>query len=259
MPKAVAIIPARYDSSRFPKKLAYELLGKPIIIAVYDNVKASRGIDEVVVATDSKEIMEICVKNGAKAVMTSKNHTSGTSRIIEAAKNIDCDIVINVQGDEPLINEEILSPIIKCFEDEKVEIATIKTKIEEDSGLIRDENAVKVVCDADDYAMYFSRATIPHKRFDYDKDAKYYKHIGVYAFRKDILLKIERLKECDYEKIEKLEQLRWLYNGMKIKVLETNKFIHGIDTKEDLELVREYLRMHAESESNNKNTCEQKP
>ena len=129
MPKTVAIIPARYDSSRFPKKLTYELLGKPIIIAVYDNVKAVSEIDDVIIATDSKEIMDICSKNNAKAIMTSKSHTSGTSRIIEAAKKIDCDIIINVQGDEPLINEEILSPIIKCFEYEKVDIATIKSKI----------------------------------------------------------------------------------------------------------------------------------
>ena len=101
--------------------------------------------------------------------------------------------------------------------------------------------------------MYFSRATIPHKRFDNDIEVKYYKHIGVYAFRKEILLKIENLKECNYEKIEKLEQLRWLYNGMNIKVLETNKFIHGIDTKEDLEFVQEYLRRHAQSRLNNEN------
>lgn len=251
MPKTVAIIPARYDSSRFPKKLTYELLGKPIIIAVYDNVKAVSEIDDVIIATDSKDIMDICSKNNAKAIMTSKSHTSGTSRIIEAAKKIDCDIVINVQGDEPLINEEILSPIIKCFEDEKVDIATIKSKIENDSHLIKDENAVKVVCDSNDYAMYFSRATIPHKRFDNDIEVKYCKHIGVYAFRKNILLKIEKLKECDCERIEKLEQLRWLYNGMKIKVLETNQFIHGIDTIEDLEFVQEYLRRHAQSELNN--------
>lgn len=253
MPKTVAIIPARYESSRFPKKLTYEILGKPIIIAVYDNVKAVSEIDDVIIATDSKEIMDICSKNNAKAVMTSKSHTSGTSRIIEAAKKVDCDIIINVQGDEPLVNEEILSPIIKCFEDKKVDIATVKLKIEKDSHLIKDESAVKVVCDADDYAMYFSRATIPYKRFDNDIEAKYYKHIGVYAFRKEILLKIEKLKECDYEKIEKLEQLRWLYNGMKIKVLETNQFIHGIDTKEDLEFVQEYLRRHAQSELNNEN------
>ncbi|WP_281816073.1 3-deoxy-manno-octulosonate cytidylyltransferase [Brachyspira pilosicoli] len=245
MRKVTAIIPARYDSTRFPKKLTYELLGKPIIIAVYDNVKATRNINDVIVATDSKEIMDICEKNNAKAVMTSKHHTSGTSRITEVAKNIDSDIIINVQGDEPLINEDILKPVIDAFDDENVDIATLKTKIDDYSHLIKDENAVKVVCDYKDYAMYFSRATIPYKRFDQDILVKYYKHIGVYAFRREALLKIENLQECEYEKIEKLEQLRWLYHGMKIKVLETNHFIHGIDTKEDLEIVQEYLKKEA--------------
>ncbi|MBW5410123.1 3-deoxy-manno-octulosonate cytidylyltransferase [Brachyspira hampsonii] len=253
MAKITAIIPARYDSTRFPKKLTYELLGKPIIIAVYDNVKASEKIDDCIVATDSKEIMDICEKNNAKAVMTSSEHTSGTSRIIEVAKKIESDIIINVQGDEPLIDESVLNPLIDAFEDENVDIATLKTRIDDNSPLIKDENAVKVVTDINNYAMYFSRATIPHKRFDQNINTEYYKHIGVYAFRRDILLKIENLKECRYEVIEKLEQLRWLYNGMKIKVLETNKFIHGIDTKEDLELVQNYLRNFAQSELNNEN------
>lgn len=250
MSKITAIIPARYDSSRFPKKLTYELLGKPIIIAVYDNVKAVKKIDDCIIATDSKEIMDICKKNDAKAVMTSSEHTSGTSRIIEVAKKIESDIIINVQGDEPLIDEEILNPIINAFDDENVDIATLKTKIDAGSSLIKDENAVKVVTDINDYAMYFSRASIPHKRFDQDINAVYYKHIGVYAFRRNALLKIEKMQECYYENTEKLEQLRWLYNGMKIKVLETKKFIHGIDTKEDLELVQNYLRNFAQNKIN---------
>lgn len=248
--KIVAIIPARYDSTRFPRKLTHELLGKPIIIAVYDNVKSVKKIDDCIVATDSKEIMEICEKNNAKAVMTSVEHTSGTSRITEVAKKIDCDIVINVQGDEPLINETILNPLIDSFNDKNVDIATLKYKFEDGSPLIKDESAVKVVCDINDYAMYFSRATIPHRRFDQNINVNYYKHIGVYAFRKDILLKIDNLKECEYENIERLEQLRWLYNGMKIKVLETNSFIHGIDTIEDLEIVQNYLRNFASNELN---------
>ena len=123
--KVTAIIPARYESTRFPRKLTYELLGKPIIIAVYDNVKAAKKIDDCIIATDSKEIMDICEKNNAKAVMTSKDHTSGTSRIIEAAKNIDSDIIINVQGDEPLIDESVLNPIIDVFDDSSVDIATL--------------------------------------------------------------------------------------------------------------------------------------
>ncbi|WP_300365696.1 3-deoxy-manno-octulosonate cytidylyltransferase [Brachyspira sp.] len=248
MPRITAIIPARYDSSRFPKKLTYELLGKPIIIAVYDNVKAVKKIDECIIATDSKEIMDICEKNNAKAVMTSSEHTSGTSRIIEVTKKIDSDIIINVQGDEPLIDESILNPVINAFDDKNVDIATLKTKIDDESFLIKDENAVKVVTDINDYAMYFSRAAIPHKRFDQNIKAQYYKHIGVYAFRRDILLKIEKLEECHYENVEKLEQLRWLYNGMKIKVVETQKFIHGIDTREDLEFVQDYLRNYCEKE-----------
>ena len=253
MPKVTAIIPARYESTRFPKKLTYELLGKPIIIAVYDKVKAAKKIDDCIIATDSKEIMELCEKNNAKAVMTSSHHTSGTSRIIEVAKKIDSDIIINVQGDEPLIDESVLNPVIDAFDDNNVDIATLKTKINDDSSLIKDENAVKVVTDINDYAMYFSRAAIPYKRFDQDITPKYYKHIGIYAFRKDVLLKTEKLEECHYESVEKLEQLRWLYNGMKIKVLETKKFIHGIDTKEDLELVQNYLRNFAKSELNNEN------
>ncbi|MEI0697655.1 3-deoxy-manno-octulosonate cytidylyltransferase [Brachyspira intermedia] len=253
MAKVTAIIPARYESTRFPKKLTYELLGKPIIIAVYDNVKAAKKIDDCIIATDSKEIMDICEKNNAKAVMTSTEHTSGTSRIIEVAKKIESDIIINVQGDEPLINESVLNPLIDAFDDKNVDIATLKTRIEDDSPLIKDENAVKVVTDINNYAMYFSRATIPHRRFDQNINAECYKHIGVYAFRKDILLKIESLEECKYEMIEKLEQLRWLYNGMKIKVLETKKFLHGIDTREDLEFVQNYLRNFAQSELNNEN------
>lgn len=250
MPKVTAIIPARYESTRFPRKLTYELLGKPIIIAVYDNVKAAGKIDDCIIAADSKEIMDLCDKHNAKAVMTSPSHTSGTSRIIEAAKKIESDIIINVQGDEPLIDESVLNPLIDAFNDKNVDIATLKIKIDDESPLIKDENAVKVVTDINDYAMYFSRATIPHKRFDQNINAKYYKHIGVYAFRKEILLKIEKLEECEYENIEKLEQLRWLYNGMKIKVLETNKFLHGIDTREDLEFVQNYLRNFAQNNIN---------
>lgn len=250
MPKVTAIIPARYESTRFPRKLTYELLGKPIIIAVYDNVKAAGKIDDCIIAADSKEIMDLCEKHNAKAVMTSPSHTSGTSRIIEAAKKIESDIIINVQGDEPLIDESVLNPLIDAFNDKNVDIATLKIKIDDESPLIKDENAVKVVTYINDYAMYFSRATIPHKRFDQNINAKYYKHIGVYAFRKDILLEIEKLEECEYENIEKLEQLRWLYNGMKIKVLETNKFLHGIDTREDLEFVQNYLRNFAQNNIN---------
>ena len=240
--KVVAIIPARYNSTRFPHKLLKKILNTPIIISVYNNVKQTKEIEDVIVATDSKEIFDICREYNAKVVMTSEHHTSGTSRIIEVAKDIDCDIVINVQGDEPLINSDILSSIIKSFDDDKVDIATLKKKIEKDSVLINDENTVKVVCDINDYAMYFSRATIPHRRSDNSILVDYYKHIGVYVFRNDVLLNIEKLKDSEYEKIESLEQLKWLYNGLKIKVLETDSFIHGVDTEEDLNIVEQYIK-----------------
>lgn len=239
--KTVAVIPARYASTRFHGKVLVELRGKPIIYHVYKNAKETPEIDDVIVAADDKIVLDACEALGIKAVMTDANHTSGTSRIIEAAKNIDADVIINVQGDEPLINKNVLSPLIKCFDDETVDIATVKTLIKE-KELIDDENAVKVVCDINGYAMYFSRAGIPYRRSDVKTQPKYYKHIGVYAYRKEALLSTEKMKECEYEKTEMLEQLKWLYAGMKIKVIETDIFLHGIDTKEDLRYVEKIIK-----------------
>lgn len=239
--KVVAIIPARLKSTRFEEKLIRKLLDKQLIIHVYENVKNSSMIDDTIIATDSEVILSLCRGYNAKCVMTSNTHLSGTSRIIEVAKNIEADIIINVQGDEPLIDEETLKPLIEVFRDDNVDIATLKTKIKEDN-LINDTSTVKVVCDVNGYAMYFSRATIPFQRDKKDTLPTYYKHIGVYAFRRDKLLATETLATSLYEETEKLEQLSWLYNGMKIKVLETDKFIHGIDTKEDLDYVESFLR-----------------
>ncbi len=239
--KVVAIIPARLESTRFRHKLIQKLNDKPIIINVYENILKASSIDDCIVATDSQVILDICNEYKAKCVMTSEHHTSGTSRIIEVAKSIEADIIINVQGDEPLVNEKVLNPLIDSFTDNNIDIATLKLKIDNNSNLINDSSSVKVVCDKDDYAMYFSRATIPFNR-DNDFTADYYKHIGVYAFRKEALLKIESLIECEYEKIEKLEQLRWLYNKMKIKVIETKEFIHGVDTKEDLDFIKKIIK-----------------
>lgn len=239
--KTVAVIPARYASTRFHGKVLVELCGKPIIYHVYKNAKETPEIDDVIVATDDKIVLYACEALGIKAVMTGANHTSGTSRIIEVAKNIDADVIINVQGDEPLINKNVLSPLIKCFDDETVDIATVKTLIKE-KELIDDENAVKVVCDINGYAMYFSRAGIPYRRSDVKAQPKYHKHIGVYAYRKEALLSTEKMKECEYEKTEMLEQLKWLYAGMKIKVIETDIFLHGIDTKEDLRYVEKIIK-----------------
>ena len=239
--KVVAIIPARLKSTRFEEKLIKKLLGKPVIMHVYENIKNSKIIDDTIVATDSEVILDLCKSYNAKCVMTSDSHVSGTSRIIEVAKTLDADIIINVQGDEPLIDEETLKPLIEVFNDENVDIATLKTKIKE-NHFINDSSTVKVVCDKNGYAMYFSRATIPFRRDEGDPMPTYYKHIGVYAFRRDKLLATETFETSLYEETEKLEQLGWLYNGMRINVLETDKFIHGIDTKDDLDYVESFLR-----------------
>ncbi len=242
--KVVAVIPARYASTRLHGKVLLPINGKPLIYHVYNNVCQTADIDEVVVATDSDIVVAECQKYGINVMMTSEYHSSGTSRIIEVAQNVLADIIINVQGDEPLIKSDTLTPLIKTFEDDSVGIATVKTLIKE-ASMINDENAVKVVCDKNGFAMYFSRATIPHKRSDLNIDVSYYKHIGVYAYRKQTLLDIENMAISDYENIEMLEQLRWLYNGIKVKVIETDRELHGVDTQEDLEYISSILENNA--------------
>lgn len=242
--KIVAIIPARYASSRLHGKVLLPIAGKPLIYHVYNNVAQTKEIDDVIVATDSGIVADECKKHGIKTMMTATTHTSGTSRVIEVAKRIDADIIINVQGDEPLIKADLISELIQTFSDENVEIATVKTLIKEPNmaDIIDDENVVKVVCDKDGFAMYFSRATIPHKRSDLlEAKPLYYKAIGIYIYNKQTLLNIENMTISEYENIEMLEQLRWLYNGIKVKVIETDKLIHGVDTQEDFSYISKIL------------------
>ncbi len=238
--KVVAIIPARYASTRLHGKVLLPINGKPLIHHVYNNVCATKEIDDVIIATDSDIVVEECKKYNMKVMMTGEYHQSGTSRLIEVAQKVEADIIINVQGDEPLIKEDTLSPLIQTFTDPNVEIATVKTQIKEQI-MIDDENAVKVVCDKNGFAMYFSRATIPHKRSDLQLEVIYHKHIGVYAYRKQTLLDIQHMESSEYESVEMLEQLRWLYNGVKIKVVETDCVLHGVDTQEDLEYIAKIL------------------
>lgn len=249
---SMVIIPARYDSTRFPGKPLYTLRGKPVIQHVYENSKRADLVDDVVIATDSETIFEKVFAFGGKAVMTDKTHPSGTDRIAEVAESSDCDIIVNVQGDEPLIRPEMISDVITILADERASIGSLCKKIE-DTKEIADPNVVKVVFDEECFALYFSRAPIPFSRDEW-KNLNYvsqipghgshvtaYKHIGIYSYRKEALLAFARMKPTNLEQIEKLEQLRALENGMKIKLKETFFETYGIDTPEDLERVEKCL------------------
>ncbi len=232
--KIIAIIPARYDSTRFPGKPLVKLGNKPIIRHVYERAKNSELFDDVIVATDDQRIFEAVDDFNGKVILTAKEHQSGTDRIAEVCSKIDCDIVVNIQGDEPFISKEPLQKLISAFDNEEVEVASLMHRIKKD---IESPNNVKVVCDRNDFALCFSRSKIPFNRNpkSHFPNPQYYKHIGVYAFRKEVLMKFVNLPVGKLEQIEKLEQLRLLENGMKIKMVETEYEGIGIDTKEDLE------------------------
>ncbi|MDN5626837.1 MAG: 3-deoxy-manno-octulosonate cytidylyltransferase [Weeksellaceae bacterium] len=234
MNKVIAVIPARYNSTRFPGKLMEVLGDKTIITTTYQNVVETGLFDEVFVATDSELIFDEISKNGGKAVMTGE-HETGSDRIAEAVQDIDCDIVINVQGDEPFLKKDPLKQLIDVFSnDQKKEISLASLKIQlKEAEEIKSPNNVKVITDRDGFALYFSRSVIPFHR-ELTFDVKYYKHIGVYAFRKEALLAFSKLPMLPLETSEKLEQLRYLEYGKRIKMIETDFVGVGIDTPEDL-------------------------
>ena len=239
--KVIAVIPARYNSTRFPGKLMEVLGNKTVITTTYQNVVETGLFDEVFVATDSEIIFDEISKNGGKAVMTGE-HETGSDRIAEAVKNIDCDIVIYVQGDEPFLKKEPLKQLIDVFfKDEKKEISLASLKIQlKESEEIQNPNNVKVITDNQGFALYFSRSVIPfHRELAYN--VKYYKHIGVYAFRKEALIKFSSLEMTPLEIAEKIECIRYLENGMKIKLIETDFIGVGIDTPEDLEKAKRLI------------------
>lgn len=240
--KIVAVIPARYQASRFPGKLMEILGDKTVIATTYQNVIDTQLFDEVFVATDSELIFNEIQLIGGKAVMTG-DHETGSDRIAEAVKNIDCDIVVNVQGDEPFLKREPLKKLISVFNDdhnEEISLASLKIKLT-DLTEIQNPNNVKVITDNEDFALYFSRSVIPYPR-ETTVDAEYFKHIGVYAFRKKALLNFAKLAMRPLEIAEKIECIRYLEYGMKIKMIETNFVGVGIDVPEDLEKAREILK-----------------
>ncbi|WP_281225200.1 3-deoxy-manno-octulosonate cytidylyltransferase [Flavobacterium aquiphilum] len=240
--KIIAVIPARYASTRFPAKLIQDLGGKTVILRTYEAAINTQLFDDVFVVTDSDLIFDEIVSNGGKAIKSIKEHESGSDRIAEAVENLDVDIVINVQGDEPFINKEPLAKVIEVFRndtDKQVDLASLMCEIKDEAD-INNPNNVKVVVNQDGFALYFSRSVIPYPR-EVNVGVRYMKHIGIYAFRKQALLDFYSLPMKSLEASEKLEQLRYLEFGKRIKMVETTHIGIGIDTAEDLEKARKML------------------
>ncbi|WP_298153474.1 3-deoxy-manno-octulosonate cytidylyltransferase [Flavobacterium sp.] len=237
--KIIAVIPARYASTRFPAKLMQDLGGKPVILRTYEAAVATGLFDEVFVVTDSVIIYDAVTVSGGKAIMSMKEHESGSDRIAEAVEHLDVDVVVNVQGDEPFIDSEPLAKLIQVFKDDtaqQVDLGSLMCQITDEAD-INNPNLVKVVVDQNGFALYFSRSVIPYPR-EKNVGVRYFRHIGIYAFRKQALLDFYRLPMQSLEASEKLEQLRYLEFGKKIKMVETTHAGIGIDTPEDLDKAR---------------------
>ena len=246
--KFLAIIPARYASTRFPAKPLALLGGKPMIQHVYERVSCV--LDDVVVATDNQRIYDAVVRFGGRAVMTSPDHRTGTDRCLEAYQNfgVEADVVINVQGDEPFIAEEQILALMQCFENPQTDIATLIKPFPTTTTYetLSNPNTPKVIVNPQGQALYFSRSVIPYLRgieqTHWASHHTYYKHIGIYAYRIEALCKVTQLQQTSLELAESLEQLRWLENGLTIQTAITNIETIGIDTPEDLQKAEKYLQ-----------------
>lgn len=237
--KKIAIIPARYAATRFPAKLMQVLGNKTVIRHTYDNTVATELFDDVFVVTDSEIIFNEIVEHGGKAIMSKKNHESGSDRIAEAAANLDVDIIVNVQGDEPFVQRKPLEKLLATFNDASVQVASLM-QVLTDEKLIADPNYVKVVVDKNMNALLFSRSVIPYKR-DAGITPTYYEHIGVYAFKKQALLNFTNWPITPLEAAEKIECLRYLENGVSLKMVVTDYMGIEIDTPEDLIKAEKFL------------------
>jgi 3-deoxy-manno-octulosonate cytidylyltransferase (CMP-KDO synthetase) len=236
---AIAVIPARLASTRLPRKPLREIGGKAMIGWVYEAARKAGLLREVIIATDSDEIMDICCHHGWNARLTSPGHRSGTERVHEISGSMAADIYINIQGDEPLVRPDHIEALLRVMADSNAQVGTLKTPCS--PADVANPNAVKVVTAEDGRALYFSRATIP---FDRDQSAKvqYFKHLGLYAYRKPALDRFVALPESQLERAERLEQLRFLENGIEIMVAETPIDTIGVDTEDDLRRAEELLR-----------------
>ena len=248
--KIVVVIPARLNSTRLPNKVLLDLNGKTVVQRVYDQCLKAKNIDEVYIATDSKEVQESCLDFTDKIIMTDEKHQSGTDRIAQAVENIDCDAIINIQGDEPFIEPSLIDELAIVLKSNDTVMISALHKIEKVEDL-KNPNVVKVTMDKNNNALYFSRSIIPHHRDEWNsllnyhitipKPLKFYRHLGVYGYTKDFLIKYSNMEQSYLEKLEKLEQLRVLENGYDIKMIETNYNSIGIDTQEDYEQALEIL------------------
>lgn len=239
--KTICVIPARYSSTRLPGKPLKDICGKPMICRVFERAKLAKSVAEVIVATDDERIFQAVEKNFGRAVMTRADHKTGTDRLAEVAEKFsDVDLIVNVQGDEPLIEADLIDELVAEFvKDENLQMATVATELREEDEM-KNPNNVKVVVDKSNNALYFSRSLIPYPRNA--GRAKVFKHIGIYAYRRNFLLSYSKMEPTPLEQTESLEQLRALENGFKIRVIKSDCRFVGVDTEEDLKLVNEIYR-----------------
>lgn len=228
MKSAVGIIPARYKSTRFPGKPLASILGKSLLQRVFEQARSAALLERIIIATDDQRILEAGISFGAETVMTSAQHPSGTERAAEVAAKIDVPIIINIQGDEPLIQGKMIDSLVEALQEESAHMATLAFKNTELSQHA-DRNIVKVVADQQGFALYFSRSPIPFQPTDY-----FWHHIGIYGYQREFLLRFKDLSSSSLAKIERLEQLRVLENGFKIRVVETSHTTLSVDTPEDI-------------------------
>lgn len=239
--KAIGVIPARYSSTRFEGKVLAKLSGKPMVQHVWEQAKKSQLLEDLVIACDDERVYKAVKDFGGKAVFTAKEHTSGSERLTEVINPIDVKVVVNIQADEPLVHPTMIDAVVEALlADSSLVVATVMKKIERPDE-VEDPNVVKVVFDKNNFALYFSRHSIPFIRDAQPEEIIHYKHIGLYGYTKDFLFTYKMLSQSKLEKFEKLEQLRILENGYRIKLVETKFETFGVDTPADLERVRKYL------------------
>ena len=239
--KSICVIPARYSSTRLPGKPLKDICGKPMICRVYERASLAKSVTEVIVATDDERILDAVEKNFGRAIMTRADHKTGTDRLAEVAEKFsDAEVIVNVQGDEPLIEPSLIDELVAQFvADKNLQMATVATELL-DADEIKNPNNVKVVLDKNNDALYFSRSPIPYVRNA--GKSKIFKHIGIYAYRRNFLLAYAKMEPTPLEQSESLEQLRALENGFKIRVIKSSCKFVGVDTEEDLKLVNEIYR-----------------